>query len=280
MKFLEVSFNINPHIQENEDLLIAVLSENNYDSFWQSSNVLKSYISEEQFDESVLKKILNKFQNLFTVKYKFNQFIDKNWNEEWEKNFKYVLISDKCLIRAPFHNNLPKTEFEIIIEPKMSFGTGHHSTTSLMIELILELQLKNKNVLDMGCGTGVLAILASLKKAENITAIDIDEWAFKNTIENCGKNNCKNIEVLLGGVDNIQNKLYDVIFANINRNILLKDLLTYCKSLKDEGQIMLSGFLESDFEIIKNKTIECGLILEKTTTKNDWVAVQLKKINK
>lgn len=279
MKYIEVTFDITPYLPQNEDLLIAILSENDFDSFWQTNNSVKAYIPLKLFVEENIKNICNKLIDNFKVNYTFSELEEKDWNETWEKTFQHILINDKCLIRAPFHNNLPKAEFEIIIEPKMSFGTGHHSTTALMVELMLDLQLDNKNVIDMGCGTGVLSILASLKNAKNVTAIDIDEWAYKNSIENCKINNCKNINVLIGGVDIIPNLKFDIFLANINRNVLLSDMHNYFEHLSLNGELLISGFLENDIELLLNKTNEFNLFKKKMLIKNDWVAIQFCKIS-
>ncbi len=277
MKYIEVVFDIVPYSLQNEELLIAILSENDFDSFWQNNKIVNAYIPKKLFNDDNVKEICSKLINVFKVNYSFRELEDKDWNETWEKTFDYILIKDKCLIRAPFHNNMPKVEYEIIIEPKMSFGTGHHSTTALMVELILDLQLENKNVIDMGCGTGVLSILASLKKSKNVTAIDIDEWAHKNSIENCKINNCKNIDVLIGGVEEIPNEKYDIFIANINRNVLLNDMSYYFEHLKLNGELLISGFLESDIELLLNKAKEFNLLQNKMLIKNDWVAIQFCK---
>ena len=277
MKYIEVSFIIEPYSQENEDLLIAILSENEDDSIWQTENELKAYIQENLFSVENLQSICNSIQNIFTVETIINTLPEKNWNEEWEKSYPFTIISERCLIRAPFHLNTPKTEFEIVIEPKMSFGTGHHSTTSLMVELILEMDIANKTILDMGCGTGILAIITSLKKAKKITAIDFDEWAYENTIENSKKNNCTNIEVIKGTATEIPNENYDIILANINRNVLLEDIGTYFKHLNKNSNLVISGFLQSDIEILWKKAEVFKLLPAKVVTKNNWVAAIFEK---
>ncbi len=277
MKYIEVSFIIKPYLQENEDLLIAILSENQYDSFWQTENELKAYIEENLFSIENLQSICNSLQNIFTVETTINSLPEKNWNEEWEKSYPFTIISERCLIRAPFHKDTPKTEFEIIIEPKMSFGTGHHSTTSLMVELILNMEIANKNILDMGCGTGILAIISSLKNAKKITAIDFDEWAYENSIENSKKNKCTNIEIIKGTAAEIPHESYDIILANINRNVLLEDIGTYFKHLNQNSNLVISGFLQSDIEIIWKKAEEFKLLPIKVVTKNNWVAAIFEK---
>jgi len=277
MNFIEVSFSIEPYTTENEEILIALLSNNKFDSFWQTNAGLKAYILKSKFNHDSLKTLCNNIHDLFKVNFKYTELEKIDWNTEWEKTFDFITIDGRCVIKAPFHNNVPKLEYEIIIEPKMSFGTGHHSTTFLMIEHLLETNLENLNILDMGCGTGVLAILSSQKKAKSVTAIDIDEWSYKNTIENCKVNKCNNIKVLLGGSEVIPNENYDVILANINRNILLDNFQYYNKHLVKNGILIISGFLETDTDVLISKAKEYNLHSQTIKTKNDWVAIKLIK---
>ncbi len=202
----------------------------------------------------------------------------RNWNEIWEKNyFEPLVISNKCLIRAPFHKDYPQCEYEIIIEPNMAFGTGNHETTSMMVEVILGLDLEGKSVLDMGCGTGILSIMASLKGAKNITAIDIDEWSFNGTTENAELNNIQNIEPLLGDASSLGNKSFDVIFANIHKNVLINDIPSYNSVLNTGGTLIMSGFYKEDMADIKAKAESMGLEDAGFKTKNNWVAYSFLK---
>src|SRR5690606_35835021 len=197
------------------------------------------------------------------------------WNQEWEKNFEPIEVDGKCTVRAPFH---PQKNFEdeIVIEPKMSFGTGHHETTFMMLQFILENDFEDKSVLDMGCGTAVLAILAEMRGASVLDAIDIDEWCFENSKENILKNNCENISVHLGDASLLREKSYDVIIANINRNILLNDMEIYSNSLNGGGDLYVSGFYSEDLPIIKTCCNNLGFEFVENKEKNKWVAAKFK----
>jgi ribosomal protein L11 methyltransferase len=190
----------------------------------------------------------------------------------WEKNyFQPLVIADRCLIRAPFHTDYPKTEYEIVIEPGMAFGTGNHETTSLIIAKIFEQDLIGKTVLDMGCGTGILGILASMRGAKKIIGIDIDTWAISSSVENATNNNVQNLEVILGGAEAIPDTKFDFIYANIQRNILLNDMSQYCKALKQSGELLMSGFYFDDLESIKERAFELGLEFKNFTENEKWV---------
>lgn len=255
------------------EMLIHELAEQGFESFAETIDGLNAYIVARDFDESLLKAIT--FQNdlsLGEIRYSWEKIKDKNWNEEWEKNFQPVLIGEKCYIRSPFHEHKPEIPYEIIIEPKMSFGTGHHETTSLMIEQMLSLDFKNREVLDMGCGTGVLGIMASMLGAHHITGIDIDDWAYQNAIENCSVNSIKNITVFMGDVSLLNEKKFDIILANINRNILLNDIASYSKSLVPGGTLLLSGIYAFDLKIIKNEAETNGLVYQCKLERNNWIA--------
>ncbi|MCK5638994.1 MAG: 50S ribosomal protein L11 methyltransferase, partial [Flavobacteriaceae bacterium] len=195
------------------------------------------------------------------------------WNSEWEKNFEAIQVDELVSIRAPFHED-PNLKYDIIIEPKMSFGTGHHETTHLMIQHLIDLDLVDKTVLDMGCGTGILAIFTEMKGAKKIDAIDIDSWCYENSLENVERNNCKNITVFEGDASLLKNKNYDVIIANINRNILLQDIGTYAKCLNQHGVLLLSGFYTEDILVIEREAIKYNLNLNKKLERNNWVGLK------
>ncbi|MBI9038710.1 MAG: 50S ribosomal protein L11 methyltransferase [Bacteroidales bacterium] len=272
MNYIEFTYYISPKSFE-KDILIARLAEIGFDSFVDTETGFQAYVSEKQYDENKTEDLNVEFSDNFKSEPVKNIIEDQNWNAEWEKNFEAVIIKEKCSVRAPFHKKPKNIEFDIIIEPKMSFGTAHHETTSLMIELLLGMNIKGLDVLDMGCGTGVLAILASKMGAKNIVAIDNDEWAFNNTIENIEKNNVSNIDVLLGDAALLEDKKFDVIIANINRNILLADIKNYAPCLKENGYLLMSGFFEKDLELIKKAAEKVNIKFSNFISKNNWVAV-------
>lgn len=274
MNYIEVSFKNSPELNE---VILAFLGETDFEMFEEKEDGLNAYIQESQFNEIHLKEIIEQIPGNENIEFNFSLIKGRNWNKEWESNFDPVTIANAVYIRAPFHETKSTIQHEIIIEPKMSFGTGHHSTTALMIELMLELELKNKAILDMGCGSGVLAILAHQLKASKILAVDFDEWAYENTIENCERNNIQSIEVKKGNVSVIDNKMFDVILANINRNILLADTNQYAKCMNESGLLLQSGFLIEDEEVLIGNAQSFGLNHVKTIRKDKWSAMLFSK---
>jgi len=244
--YIGYTFQIIPRDPATE-ILIAELGYAGFESFVENEEGVIAYIQKENFKEDILEDIYILKSDEFKIEYKKEEIEQINWNSEWEKNFNPILIDKTVNIRAPFHDKLPNIKYDIVIEPKMSFGTGHHQTTHMMVKHLLNLNLKNKKVLDMGCGTGVLAILAEMRGAKPIDAIDIDNWCYLNSVENAERNNCKNISVFQGEASLLLNKKYDVIIANINRNILLNDMKTYTNSLNKNGTLLLSGFYQEDY---------------------------------
>jgi ribosomal protein L11 methyltransferase len=277
MDYIEINFNIEPLIPFR-DILIAELAEIGFESFEESENGLLAYIQQPVFNPKELADLSIFSNDLVKIKYASKQIPDQNWNAVWESNYDPVLIDKRCYIRAPFHPSKADVEFELLIEPKMSFGTAHHETTSNMISLLLQEDVSGKSFLDMGCGTGVLAILAYKKGAKEITAIDNDEWAYNNTLDNIAKNHADLIEAYEGNASNLVGKSFDVIFANINKNILLADMETYVQSLNKNGQLFMSGFYEDDLQDIKVKAEQLGLTYLKHLVKNNWVAVKFDKL--
>ncbi len=278
MDYIELRCKITAeNIQEITDILVAELNEIDYESYDETEDGLNAYILEKFFDLEKVKQL--QVNNIPNIKINFSYEVIKtqNWNEVWEKNFEPIVVEDQCLIRAPFHKDTPKTKYEIIIEPKMSFGTGHHETTYLMLKTMLELDFKNKNILDMGCGTGVLAILATFKGAKTVTAIDIDEWAYKNTLENIEKNNCSNIKVFQGDANLLRNQQFDIIIANINRNILMDDIKNYSKVLKSGGTLLLSGLYDKDLSMIREEASSNDINYINHYEKHNWVAAKFYK---
>ena len=265
-------FTVEPLVPAVE-ILIAELGYGGFESFVETENGVTAYIQKEEWNSDILDDVQILKSDEFKISYIFNEIEQTNWNEEWEKNFPPIVVDDVCTVRAPFHD-VPKTKYDIIIEPKMSFGTGHHETTHMMIQHILNNDFLNKSVLDMGCGTGVLAILAEMKGAAKIDAIDIDNWCYLNSLENVQRNNCKHISVYEGDASLLKEKAYDVIIANINRNILLADMSKYVTCLKKEGLLFLSGFYKDDISIINKECSKYGLKLQESLEKNNWVSLK------
>ena len=260
-------------LQPAVEILIAELGFAGFESFVETKDGVSAYIQKEEWNSSILENVQILNSDEFEISFTFEEIEQTNWNAEWEKNFNPIIVDNICAVRAPFHERL-NTTYDIVIEPKMSFGTGHHETTHMMIQHILKNDMRNKSVLDMGCGTGVLAILTEMKGAKPIEAIDIDNWCYINSIENIERNNCKHISVFEGDVSLINNKTYDVIIANINRNILLKDIMTYSKSLSEIGILFLSGFYKNDMPVIEEECIKYDLKLEEIIERNNWVALK------
>lgn len=272
MEYLEIAFKISP-LQPASDILIAELDAMEFESFVEQEDGLIAYVQKDIFDLKALEEIYLFQQKEFDITWTSKTVKQQNWNAEWEKSFKPILVQDKCMVRAPFHEK-QKVTYDIIIEPKMSFGTGHHETTFMMLSHILDYDFTGKSVLDMGCGTGVLAILAEMRGATDLEAIDIDNWCYLNSLENAERNNCNKITVKEGDASLLGNKKYDVILANINRNILLKDIPTYVSCLNKGGALFLSGFYLEDLEMISSKCEATGLQFEKKLDKNNWVAAK------
>lgn len=270
--YLGYHFTIEPK-ELGSEILIAELGELPFESFVESEFGVTAFIQKQLWTTSILDDIFVLNSPQFTISYTIEEIDQVNWNEEWEKNFDPIDVDGKCHVRAPFH---PKTnaEYDIIIEPKMSFGTGHHETTHMMIQHVLEIDVTNMKTLDMGCGTAILAILAEMKGAQPIDAIDIDNWCFLNSIENAERNNCKHISVYEGDASLLIDQKYDLIIANINRNILLNDMQRYVDCLNKNGVLLLSGFYEEDIPYIEASCIEKGLKFVKKIQRNNWVSLK------
>jgi len=262
------------------DILSSELGEIGFESFVQEKRIVTGYIQENLYSRQQLNERLGEFP-LVDVSFSIDEklIISQDWNEEWEKNyFKPIRIGKECIIRASFHEDEPGYSYPIIIDPKMAFGTGNHETTYLMISEMLKEDFQNKEVLDMGCGTAVLAILAAMKNADRVVGIDIDEWAYNNALENIRLNRMEKIQIALGGSDQIGSYgPFDIIFANINRNILLEDMETYCEYLRAGGSLYMSGFYKDDIPVIEAEANRLGLTLETVVEKNNWVAIKTKK---
>lgn len=266
MNYNRVIFTFQP-LEPWSEILIAYLSELNFESFEETSDGVVGYILEQDVDKAQIQEICERLD--CHISFENKTVIQENWNSKWESSFQPIVIDDFCGIRADFHEPIEVAN-EIIITPKMSFGTGHHSTTEGMIKAMRTIDFRRKSVLDMGCGTAVLAILAEKLKADTVQAIDIEEWAYKNAIENTQKNQCNKIKVLFGGSEKIKGD-FDIILANINRNILLSDMSTYASHLKANGLILFSGFYEKDLDIIREKASKNNLDYIQHFSIKDWV---------
>ena len=278
MNYIEVSFSIKAldsaeiNAEMVREILVAELGVLDFESFINTKEGLEAYCQEDVFDEASLRDLYI-FQNPdFEIHLEVKTIQQQNWNAEWEKNFKPIEVDGRCVVRAPFHDK-KQVEYDIVIEPKMSFGTGHHETTHQMIAQLLDIDVLGKRVLDMGCGTGILAILACMKGASSITAIDIDEWACQNTLEKVRNNQCSQVIVKKGGAELLKNHEYDLILANINRNILLNDMESYANSMRSESVIVFSGFYISDINTINQKARSMGMRLLRQSERNSWVAL-------
>jgi ribosomal protein L11 methyltransferase len=260
------------------DVLIAQLGEIGFESFLETETGVEAFIPTVNYHEDNLFEVIKSFEEDFTFEVHMEVIKSRNWNEVWEKNyFKPLVINNECVIRAPFHTEFPKAKYEIVIEPNMAFGTGNHETTSMMVETILENEMQNKTVLDMGCGTGILGILASMKGAKKVTAIDIDEWSFTGANENALLNNIGNMVVKQGDAGLLGNEKFDIIFANIHKNVLINDLPAYYKVLETGGLLIMSGFYTEDIQDIKNKAENSGLKDAGFKSKNNWISYRFKK---
>ncbi|GIM57810.1 50S ribosomal protein L11 methyltransferase [Capnocytophaga canimorsus] len=273
--YIEYDFVITP-LGEACEILVAELAEFGFESFVDSENGILAYVQEKDWYPEILDDIYILKNPEFKISYTQKLIKQVNWNEQWEKNFNPITVNEQITVRAPFHEKT-NTPFDIVIEPKMSFGTGHHETTHMMLEFLLNTQLLGKKVLDMGCGTGVLAIMAAKKGATDVTAIDIDTWCYENVQENIQRNETEFIKVLLGDATLLNDQNFDVIIANINRNILLEDIPIYVESLSEGGTLFLSGFYQEDIPAIAEKCSQKGLTFVQKLERNRWVALQFNK---
>lgn len=270
--YLGYYFKVKP-LQPATEILIAELGYAGFESFVENEDGVTAYIQKEEWNENILEDVQILKSDEFEITFTFEDIEQTNWNEEWEKNFNPIVVDNVCSVRAPFHEK-PNTQYDIVIEPKMSFGTGHHETTHMMIQHILKNDFTDKSVLDMGCGTGVLAILAEFKGAKPIDAIDYDNWCYLNSLENVQRNTCEHITVLEGDAGLLVDKKYDIIIANINRNILLQDMATYVSCLNKNGQLFLSGFYNDDIPVIRAACEKHLLKFQEKLERNNWVALK------
>ncbi len=269
--YVEVDFTIVP-IHQGRDILLAILSNHPFESFLETETGVKAYVKQKDWQTINLDELTNNMPSNFQVSHQRVSIPYENWNQKWESSFDPIIIGDYT-VRAPFHPPCT-TPFELIIEPKMSFGTGHHQTTMLMMNAALEMNFQNKSVLDMGCGTGILGILAARLGAKTIMAVDIEPWCIENTLENARRNKCEELlKACLGDVDVIHGT-YDLIFANINRNTLISHIPKYAQHLHPQGVLLLSGFYSQDLHEITQKCLQNGLSLDAQTSLEDWVCAK------
>ncbi|MBU2996941.1 50S ribosomal protein L11 methyltransferase [Cellulophaga baltica] len=273
--YIEYTFTVTP-LQPASDILMAELGEVLFESFVETEDGVLAYINKVDWNPNILDNVSITENENFKITSAYKEIAQENWNATWEQNFNPIQVDEKCVVRAPFHEK-PNVDYDIVIEPKMSFGTGHHETTHMMLQHILNTDVEGLSVLDMGSGTGVLAILAAMKNAKTIDAIDIDNWCYLNALENVERNNCSHINVYEGDASLLEGKKYDVIIANINRNILLNDIPTYAKCLNESGTLFLSGFYSEDMPTILEACKENGLKYVSNLEKNNWIAVVCRK---
>ncbi len=274
MKYYQTKVELAPFIQEAAEVLMQLMADVGYESFEEVDNGFNAYIQEQSFSEKITNEIDFPFKNI-NITYQHNELEEKNWNEEWEKNyFQPIVINNQVIVKSTFHEVEESYPIEILIDPKMSFGTGHHETTSMMIQHILELDFEEKRVLDMGCGTGILGILASKKDAKEVIGVDIDTWCIDNSEENCQLNHISNMTIKLGNASTLeQHKPYDIILANINKNILLEDIPYYYSRLVNGGILVISGFYENDEIDLEKVTNKYSLTKLNQKVKNNWTAI-------
>ena len=273
--YLGYHFTITP-LEIGSEILIAQLGEKAFESFIETETGIVAYVQKELCTEDILEDIQILTSDEFQITYTIEEIEQVNWNEEWEKNFEPIDVDGTCHVRAPFHEKT-NAQFDIVIEPKMSFGTGHHETTHMMIQHLLAMNVANMKTLDMGCGTAILAILAEMKGAKPIDAIDIDNWCYLNSIENAERNNCNHITVYEGDASLLTDKKYDLIIANINRNILLNDMHSYANCLSTGGVLLLSGFYNEDIPFIDESCTINNLRFESKLERNNWVSLKYTK---
>lgn len=278
MQYIKAIFKFEGIEDYQQDLLISDLADSGFDTFEDSENGFTAFVIKDNFIEEDLKKLLGNYAEDFQTSYILEDVADENWNAEWEKNFSPLIIDDVCYVRATFHEPKPSYPYEIVIDPKMAFGTGHHQTTTMVMQYILAADIKDKEILDMGCGTGILAILAAKLGAKSLVAIDYDDICYESTIENAALNNVSNLSALCGGKEVIPNEQYDIILANINRNILLDQISRYAEALKPDGKIFFSGFyLDPDLGMITAECAKYGIKYVDHKQNGDWVAAQFEK---
>jgi ribosomal protein L11 methyltransferase len=279
MDYIELECKIEPFDTSISEILMAELGEWGFESFVETDGVLLAYIKANDFSETVLGQLAILSNTSAKIRFNHKTIKEENWNETWEKNyFEPITIANRCVVRSSFHPEFPELEYQITIDPKMAFGTGHHETTSLIIKEILNMDFAGKQVADLGCGTGILAILSAKRGAKHICAVDTDEWSYRSTIENSGLNQVSHIEAFHGDVTVLKGRTFDVLFANINKNVLLAEMEHYAACMHGHSELLLSGFYVSDFDDIHKSCLQNKLELVKTDKNNNWMMLKYKKM--
>ena len=271
MSSTQFTFSIEP---AKAEILLALLTELPFDAFEEKDGQVLAYASSSIAVETVQQQ-LEELQQRLSFQYVIEELPDQNWNKLWEDNFSPIIVDRFCGIRADFHDPIPEVKFEIRIQPKMAFGTGHHATTRMMIQMMRDQLWTREKVLDFGCGTGILAILASKMGALMVDAVDIERPAYDNTIENCQVNEVHNVQVLLGGINVVIDQGYDIILANINRNVILDSLETLYVKLKKGGSLLISGILNQDEDLVLKKAKGIGFTIDERKRENGWSCITL-----
>lgn len=276
MNYIELQLRLSP---DYTDIFTAELGELGFESFIETDEGLNAYIIESDFDEQAIQELVAKYESQTAIAYEVSSLEKRNWNAEWERDYEPIEVGDSIRVRASFHESDARFRYDIVINPKMSFGTGHHETTAMMLEQQLDFDFTGKAVLDVGCGTGILAILAAKMGARSVQAFDIEEWAVENALENAALNNCPQITVFQGTIDDLKKEAgqYDVVLANINRNVLLAEIPIYTHLLNEDGYLIVSGFYEHDAPDIRQKAIDSGVSPVKTMSVREWTSLSFKK---
>jgi ribosomal protein L11 methyltransferase len=278
MAYFEFEIPVRSWSREEREIVIAKMTRIGFDGFVEGDHFFQAYIKDNRYSGEAVNSLIDELSAIgIRFRYHYHQLEDQNWNKSWESKFKPVLIEDQVLIRAPFHDDNQDLPCTLIIEPKMSFGTGHHYTTRMMVREMLHQPMNGKRVLDMGCGTGVLAILASKRGASMVVGIDNDQWAYENALENMERNETSAVEIRLGEVDVMGQEKFDLILANITRNVLVKDMSAYEQHLSREGTLIVSGFLAEDVQLVLNAGYQCGMNHLNTLEDNNWICLTFKK---
>lgn len=278
MAYLEFEIPVRSWSREQREIVMAKMSMIGFEGFLEEDHFFQAYIEESRYSGDSINHLTDELSDIgILFRYHYHLKEEQNWNESWEKQFEPVVIGEEVLIRAPFHGSGQDLPCTLVIEPKMSFGTGHHYTTRLMIRELLSLPLEGMRVLDMGCGTGILAIFASKSGARRVLAVDNDQWAYENALENAARNGTPSVEIRLGSTDVLGNETFDLILANITRNVLVRDIPEYEKRLDRRGTLIVSGFLAEDVQPVLNAGYRCGIDHQNTVEDNNWICLTFKK---